>query len=165
MPGTRAWTTTSTWIHRPDLLTIKPTNYDQKRSRKFKKQVGRVENMTYDPEENSFTCVQGRKLPLRRECTEQREGQFVSTAWYRCEDCTGCPCRSQCCRAKDPTRPKELHLQKTFGKTGTGSAADCLRAWHPTAPVPFHPWWIWRIRLSLMLLYSVFPAFYPQRTS
>ena len=93
---------------------IKPTNYDQKRSRKFKKQVGRVENMTYDPEENSFTCVQGRKLPLRRECTEQREGQFVSTAWYRCEDCTGCPCRSQCCRAKDPTRPKELHLQKTF---------------------------------------------------
>ena len=93
---------------------MKPTNYDQKKSRKFQKQVGRVENMAYDPEEDSFTCAQGRKLTLRRECTEQREGQLVSTAWYRCEDCTGCPCRSQCCRAKDPTQPKELHLQKTF---------------------------------------------------
>ena len=93
---------------------MKPTNYDQKKSRKFQKQVGRVENMAYDPEEDSFTCAQGRKLTLRRECTEQREGQLVSTAWYRCEDCTGCPCRSQCCRAKNPTQPKELRLQKTF---------------------------------------------------
>lgn len=93
---------------------MKPANYDQKKSRKFQKQVGRVENMAYDPEEDSFTCAQGRKLTRRRECTEQREGQLVSTAWYRCEDCTGCPCRSQCCRAKDPTQPKELRLQKTF---------------------------------------------------
>ena len=93
---------------------IKPTNYEQKKSRKFAKQIGRVENMTYDPEEDCFTCAQGRKLSLRRECTERREGQLVSTAWYRCESCKGCPCRSQCCRAKDPEQPKELCLQKTF---------------------------------------------------
>lgn len=93
---------------------IKPTNYDQKKRRKFQKQIGRVENMTYDPEEDRFTCTQGRKLALRRECTEIREGQLVSTAWYRCENCSGCPCRSQCCRAKDPEQPKQLCLQKTF---------------------------------------------------
>lgn len=93
---------------------VKPANYDQKKSRKFKKQIGRVENMTYDPQEDSFTCAQGRKLTLRRECTERREGQLVSTAWYRCEGCTGCPCRALCCRAKDPAQPKELCLQKTF---------------------------------------------------
>lgn len=93
---------------------IKPTNYDQKKHRKFRKQIGRVENMVYDPEEDSFTCVQGRKLPLRRECTEVRQGHPVTTAWYRCEDCSGCPCRSQCCRAKDRDKPKELVLQKTF---------------------------------------------------
>ena len=93
---------------------IKPTNYDQKKSKKFRKQIGRAENMDYAPEEDCFTCAQGRKLPLRRECTKIQDGQFVSTAWYRCVDCTGCPCRSQCCRAKDPNRPKELCLQKTF---------------------------------------------------
>ena len=66
---------------------IKPANYDQKKSRKFAKQIGRVENMTYDPQEDCFTCTQGRKLSLRRECTEQKDGQLVSTAWYRCESC------------------------------------------------------------------------------
>ena len=93
---------------------IKPTNYDQKRTKKFQKQVGRIENMNNDPEEDCFTCAQGRKLTLRRESTEEKEGQFVSTAWYRCENCAGCPSRSQCCRAKNPDKPKELCLQKTF---------------------------------------------------
>ena len=70
--------------------------------------------MTYNPEEDSFTCTQGRKLDLKWETTEVRDGQPVSTAWYRCKDCKGCPCRVQCCRAKDPDKPKELVLQKTF---------------------------------------------------
>jgi len=93
---------------------IKPTNYEQRRSKKFKKQVGRVENMEYDQEEDCFICAQGRRLFLRRECTEVQDGQLVSTAWYCCENCDGCPCRSQCCRAKDPTKPKEIALKKTF---------------------------------------------------
>ena len=38
----------------------------------------------------------------------------MSTAWYRSESCVGCPCRSQCCRAKDLNKPKEIVLQKTF---------------------------------------------------
>lgn len=93
---------------------IKPTNYDQKRTKKFQKQVGRIENMAYDPEGDHFTCAQGRKLHLRRESTEVQGGQLVSTAWYRCEDCSECPCRVQCCRAKDLDRPKEIILKKTF---------------------------------------------------
>ena len=93
---------------------IKPTNYEQKKRGKFKKQIGRVENMAYDPQEDCFTCAQGCKLPLRRACTQERDGQFVETVWYRCEDCSGCPCRAQCCRAKDAQQPKELVLHKTF---------------------------------------------------
>ena len=93
---------------------IKPTNYDQKKTGKFRKQVGRIENMIYDPEADCFTCAQGRKLYLRRETTEVQDGQLVSTAWYRCEDCSECPCRIQCCRAKAPDKPKEIVLKKTF---------------------------------------------------
>ena len=68
----------------------------------------------YDPEADSFTCAQGRKLYRRREATEVQDGQLVSTAWYRCEDCGGCPCRAQCCRAKALDKPKEIILKKTF---------------------------------------------------
>ena len=93
---------------------IKPANYDQKKSRKFQKQIGRIENIAYDPREDRFTCAQGRTLSLSREHTEEKEGRLISTAWYRCEDCSGCSRRSACCRAKDVNRPKELCLQKTF---------------------------------------------------
>ena len=93
---------------------IKPMNYDQKKGGNFKKQIGRVENMEYDPEEDCSTCANVRKLTLRRECMEKKDGRFVATAWYRCESCAGCPCRAQCCRAKDPEQPKALVLQKTF---------------------------------------------------
>ena len=93
---------------------IKPANYDQKKRKKFQKQIGRIENMAYNPEEDCFTCAQGRKLSLCREYTEEKDSRFVTTAWYRCENCAGCPCRSLCCRAKDPEQPKQLCLQKTF---------------------------------------------------
>ena len=93
---------------------IKPANYDQKKAKKFKRQIGRIENMAYCHDDDCFICTQGRKLKLWREMTEQRNGQFVTTAWYRCEDCAGCPCRAQCCRAKDPNQPKEVVLQRTF---------------------------------------------------
>ena len=65
--------------------------------------------------ENSFgSILLFVRIGFRQACTEVKDGQFVSTAWYRCENCTGCPCRSQCCRAKDPEQPKQLCLQKTF---------------------------------------------------
>ena len=38
----------------------------------------------------------------------------MTTAWYRCEDCKGCPLREKCCQAKDPEQPKELRVNKTL---------------------------------------------------
>ena len=93
---------------------IKPANYEQQKSRKFKDQIGRIENMAYDVEEDSYVCAQGRKLNLRRVYTELQNGRYVTTAWYRCENCSGCPVREKCCQAKDKDHPKELRVNKTF---------------------------------------------------
>ena len=93
---------------------IKPANYESKKTAKFKKQIGRIENMVYDSEEDSFICAAGRKLPLIRETTELVKGHFVTTAHYRCENCKDCPKRSACCQAKDADKPKEVTLKKTF---------------------------------------------------
>lgn len=108
------------------LCFIKPTNYDQKKTGKFRKQVGRMENMEYDSEADCFTCAQGRKLYLRRETTEVQDGQLVSSAWYRCEDCSGCPHRAQCCRVKNPDRPKEIILKKTFWEKREQATANMM---------------------------------------
>ncbi len=96
------------------LSFIKPANYEQQKNSSFKKQIGRMENMAYDAEEDSYTCTQGRKLKLRRECTEPENGRYVTTAWYRCENCAGCPVREKCCQAKDTSRPKDLRVNKTL---------------------------------------------------
>ena len=44
-------------------------NYEYQKSAKYKKQLGRMENMTYDADEDCYICANGRRLPLRRECT------------------------------------------------------------------------------------------------
>ena len=93
---------------------IKPANYEQRKSTKFRKQLGRMENMDYDADEDCYTCANGRKLSLRRECTELQNGREVTTAWYRCEDCKGCSLREKCCQAKDAEQPKELRVNKTL---------------------------------------------------
>ena len=93
---------------------IKPSNYEAQKTKKFKQKIGRIENMSYDSEEDCFTCAEGRSLPLIRETSEFQNGHIVTTAYYRCESCKGCPRRKDCCQAKDPEQPKELMLKKTF---------------------------------------------------
>ena len=93
----------------------------------FQPKIGRIENMAYDPEEDCFTCAEGRSLFLRRETSELLNGHFVTTAHDRCEDCKGCPRRSACCQAKDPDQPKELTLKKTFWKKRAASQANMIR--------------------------------------
>lgn len=88
---------------------IKPQNHETKKTMKFRKQIGRAENMTYDDELDCYICAQGRKLSLYRE--SEKDG--IVTSHYRCESCAGCLCREQCCKAKDGL-PKELKIRKQF---------------------------------------------------
>ena len=93
---------------------IKPANYEQQKKKRYREQIGRMENMVYDEEADQYICARGQRLPLHRERTDQQDGQFVTTAWYRCEDCTGCPLRKKCCQAKDADQPKQLFVNKTL---------------------------------------------------
>ena len=93
---------------------IKPSNYEARKTKRFKEQVGRIENMTYDEQWDAFICAYGKTLSLRRETTELVQGRPVTTSWYRCEDCSNCPHRSAFCQGKDLAKPKEVELKKTF---------------------------------------------------
>jgi len=93
---------------------IKPLNYEQQKTKKFKSQIGRIENMKYDEEEDCFICAEGRKLLCRRVETERTDGIPVTRAWYRCEDCRNCPQRQKCCKKDDINAPKEVIMKETF---------------------------------------------------
>jgi hypothetical protein len=91
---------------------IKPLNYEETKKKSFKRQIGRIENMTYLEDEDCYVCAAGRKLRLRRECSEYSAGQAITTAYYRCENCADCPYRKACCKTADEQKAKEVRLKR-----------------------------------------------------
>lgn len=61
---------------------IKPNNYEISKRRKFKKDIGRMENMAYDTEGDFYVCKNGQKLTVQYEKKEKlqldTEGQQQS---------------------------------------------------------------------------------------
>ncbi|MBR2674331.1 MAG: transposase, partial [Mogibacterium sp.] len=99
---------------------IKPANYEISKTRKYRKDISRKENMPYDPEGDFYTCMNGCKL---ENCgTKKRKtgsGYIRTETIYRCEDCLGCPHKSECIKGKnwkipEDERFKSLNVSRKF---------------------------------------------------
>lgn len=44
--------------------TAKPSNYEISKTRNYRNDIGRIENMEYDEEKDSYACKNGKELPL-----------------------------------------------------------------------------------------------------
>lgn len=101
---------------------IKPANYEISKTRKYRNDTGKMENMDYDPESDAYTCKNGRKLNAdhtRR--SKSKTGYISEKTVYRCEDCSGCPHKNECikgnnCKTPLEERTKTLQVAKTFLK-------------------------------------------------
>ena len=104
------------------LAFIKPSNYEISKTRKYKKDVGRLENMEYDAETDTYTCSNGRDLKVSKVRNyTTASGYKRETTVYACEDCSGCPYKRSCikgnhCRTPIEARNKHLEVAKTFVK-------------------------------------------------
>lgn len=96
---------------------VKPTNYEAHKTKKYRQQIWRVENMQYLEAEDSFVCAAQRKLRFLKACSKKAQGIATTCKYYRCEDCSGCPLREQCTKSVDPNFRKEVKLCEEF--------ADC----------------------------------------
>ena len=91
---------------------IKPTNYEQIRTRTFKAQIGKRENMTYDEASDTYTCAANRTLhPIEVKVRETKTGYQRVVTIYESEDCTNCAFRLKCTKAKGG-KPKRLEVSK-----------------------------------------------------
>ncbi len=91
---------------------IKPQNYEQKRKSKFKRQIGRVENMYYNSSEDYFVCAMGQHLEFEKEYRRvSANGYKRVVRVYRAQRCEGCPLRSQCYKGKGQTKRIEVSLE------------------------------------------------------
>jgi transposase len=101
------------------LAFIKPSNYEQSKTRKYKSDIGRRENMGYDEQNDRYTCSMGYPLVnIGVKKTKSAAGYPIETTIYECANCSGCPHKEKCIRpgGKKPLeeRSKRLQVSKTF---------------------------------------------------
>ena len=94
---------------------IKPADYEIAKTRKFKKDIYRVENMPYDPENDSFTCPNGKKLIHAYDNHRKSDNGYTTTKQnYICESCADCPHREKCFKGQYENR--KISLSQTFAR-------------------------------------------------
>jgi transposase len=101
------------------LAFIKPSNYERSKTRKYKNDIGRRENMPYDAGADSYLCHLGRNLNVSyNRKTKSTAGYPILTTVYECESCGECPHKEKCIKpgGKQPIeeRTKRLYVSKTF---------------------------------------------------
>ena len=96
---------------RTPLITY--NHYLNEQKKKFKKDPFQTSNWAYDETRDTFTCPNGKELTFQYESTRTDKTDFKRQfKIYECEDCTGCPLRSLCTKAKEGTNRKLMVNEK-----------------------------------------------------
>jgi len=94
---------------------IKPQTYEQQKKRGFKKNIGKRENMAYNPDTDEYTCHNNKQLKAITTFKKKSQTGYVSEVTvYECESCEGCPHKVKCTKAKGN---RCMEVSKTFIKS------------------------------------------------
>lgn len=97
---------------------IKPANYEISKTRKYKQDISRMENMDYDEERDCYYCRNEKILTAQYEKKEKTASGYHRTVTvYKCSDCTDCPYKTECikgnnCKTPMEERNKVLYVSK-----------------------------------------------------
>ena len=103
-------------------LYVKPSNHEQKKTRKYRTDISRRENMLYDAATDSYTCANGKAITYDyTKKNKSKSGFEMETAVYSCKDCAGCPLKEKCIRACGSKKPLEerskvIYVSKRFAR-------------------------------------------------
>ncbi len=107
---------------------IKPSNYEISKTKKYKTDISRKENMPYDPDGDFYTCMNGCQLhALRVDKRKTFSGYVREETIYHCEDCLGCPCKSECMKGRNWKTPEEERFKRlSVSKKFERQRKECL---------------------------------------
>lgn len=100
------------------LAYIKPQNYEMSKTRKYRQDIGRMENMTYDEKADCYYCKNGQVLTVQYEKREKTASGYRRTVTvYGSNGCSGCPFKTDCikgnnCKTPMEDRQKVLYVSK-----------------------------------------------------
>lgn len=91
---------------------IKPQTYEKWKKRSFKQDISKRENMSYDEGNDTYTCHARKTLSaLYVKKQKSKNGYESEVTVYECSDCSGCPYKDKCSKAKGN---KRLYVSKNF---------------------------------------------------
>ncbi|WP_285857330.1 transposase [Caldifermentibacillus hisashii] len=97
----------------------------QEKTRKYKKDIKNAKNWAYIEEDDCFICQNGRRVMFKKyQNKKNQSGYEQSFKIYECEDCTDCPLKPQCTKAKGN---RQVHWNKVFEemKAKAKAALEC----------------------------------------
>ncbi|HEX7065963.1 MAG TPA: IS1182 family transposase [Bacillales bacterium] len=96
---------------RTPLITY--NQYRKEKKKKYKNDTFNAVNWEYNEEGDYFICPNGKKLTFHYLSNRTDRYGFTRTfKVYECEDCSDCPLRSQCTKAKDGNNRKIYYNEK-----------------------------------------------------
>jgi hypothetical protein len=97
----------------PRFELLAPYNtYLKEQTRKYKKDISKVKNWTYLEEDDIFICPNNRKVAFKRYSKRKNSiGYLQDFKIYECEDCSDCPMKSLCTKAKGN---RQVHWNPTY---------------------------------------------------
>ncbi|MBP1156918.1 hypothetical protein ACVLD2_004429 [Paenibacillus sp. PvR052] len=80
---------------------VKYSTYHREKSKAWQKDISKIDNWTYNTEQDTWTCAAGQPLIFRRVSKEKTEsGYEIEYRHYRSESCEGCPLKPHCTKAQ-----------------------------------------------------------------
>ncbi len=87
---------------------IKPADYEISKTKTFKQDISRKENMSYDKDHDQYICEAGNRLKkVSERFRKSKAGYLTRLSVYECEDCKGCPFKSRCIKGNHSDIPME----------------------------------------------------------
>ena len=102
------------------LSFIKPANYEISKTRKYRNDISRVENMEYIENSDCYICKNKKILSKQYvRNSKTKTGYKREYTVYKCEDCSDCPFKRDCikgnnCKIPFEERNKVLQVSKKF---------------------------------------------------
>lgn len=94
---------------------IKPQTYEAMKKRGFSKNIGKRENMIYDPEKDEYLCHNNKRLiVVGKKTRTSKSGYNSDVTIYECESCEDCKFKTLCTKAAGNKRisTSKLFLKK-----------------------------------------------------
>lgn len=104
------------------LSFIKTSNYEKSKTRKYRNDIGRMENMTYYEDDDYYICKNNKKLYANKIINRKSKTGYKSEiTCYTCEDCSNCEYKRSCIKGNNSKTPidertKNLQVSKVFHK-------------------------------------------------